>query len=304
MKLRDLGLLFLLAAMWGASFLFIRLAAPALGPTVLVTARVFIAGFALLIYARMIRHDLAVRKHWRKFLLLGALNASIPFTLIATAELELTASFGAILNATTPLFGALIAAVWLKDALTARKIAGLVLGISGVAVAVGWSPIPLNLTVLLSIGASLLGAFFYGLGGVYSKVAFKGTPPLSISIGQALGAGIGLLPLALANPPQSVPPTLVIFSVLMLALPCTALAYLIYFRLIASAGPTSAMSVTFIVPVFGMIWGRIFLDEPIGAGLVTGFAVILAGLLLVTGVRLPLLTAPITTSTQEAKAAH
>jgi len=285
MRPRDLGALLLLAALWGGSFLFIRIASPALGPLALVDLRVLLAGGALLVYAAIARRLPTWRSWWRRYLILGALNAAVPFTLIATAELHLTASLAAILNATTPLFTALVAAVWLKERVTAPKAAGLALGVVGVAVLVGWSPLPPSDAVLLSVGASLLAALFYGLGGVYAKAAFGGVPPLALAIGQQLGAGACLSPFAALTLPAMRPSPGILVAVVVLALLCTALGYLLYFHLIGRVGPTKTLSVTFLIPVFGLLWSALFLREPVGIGTFAGLALILASVTLVTGVR-------------------
>ena len=137
------------------------------------------------------------------------------------------------------------------EALTKGKVVGLVTGVVGVAVLVGWTPIALNGVVLLSVGASLLAAFSYALGGVYAKRAFAGTPPLALAIGQQTGAAMLLLPLAVASLPTETPSLPVTLSTLALALLCTAVAYLLYFYLISSVGPTKTLTVTFLSPVFG-----------------------------------------------------
>src|SRR4051794_21500399 len=144
MKPRDLGALILLGALWGSSFLFIRVAAPVLGPFVIMDVRVGLAVVALSLYAVAVNRVPKLRFRWKELLIIGALNAAIPFTLIASAEINLTASLAAILNATTALFAALVAAVWIGEELTSRKILGLLMGIVGVTVLVGWDPIPLN----------------------------------------------------------------------------------------------------------------------------------------------------------------
>lgn len=292
MNLRELGLLFALGALWGVSFIFIRVSAAALGPFTLVELRVGLAVVALVGYALAfgaIGGLAAVRKRWPGFLLLGTLNAAIPFALISAAQVELTASFGAILNSTTPMFGAIVAAVWLGDALNARKVAGLLLGIVGVGVLVGWSPIPLSAVVLLSIAASLAASFFYGLGSAYAKRSFVEIPPLSMAVGQLGGATLVTLPFALYDVQDVRVEELsaaVIGSVLGIALLSTALAYLIYFRLITSVGPTKTLTVTFLVPAFGVILGALLLGEPIGGGTLPGLAIILASLVLVNEVSL------------------
>ncbi len=186
---RDLGLLLLLAALWGASFLFIRIAAPVLNPAPLVEARVIIAGLALLIYAKLIKQRFPLRSQWQRYLVLGALNAAIPFTLVAFATLTITASLAAILNATTPLFTALVSAVWLKEPLTTKKSIGLTGGIIGVALVVGWNPIPLTSAAAVAVGAALLAPLSYALAGVYAKTDSSNAPPLPLSNGQQLAAG-------------------------------------------------------------------------------------------------------------------
>lgn len=155
MGARDLGALLLLGALWGASFIFIRVAVPVLGPFVLVDLRVLLAAAALVLCAVVGGRFPKLRSNWRRFLGLGFLNAAVPFTLIAASEINLTASLAAILNSTTPLFAAVVAAVWIREVLTPRRIGGLLLGIVGVAVVVGWTPVTLSPVVLLSIGASL-----------------------------------------------------------------------------------------------------------------------------------------------------
>src|SRR5918997_281099 len=203
MGARDLGALILLAALWGASYIFIRVAVPALGPFVLMGARVTLASGALALYAVLLARSMPkFRSRWKEFLIVGATNSAIPFTLIAAAEIELTASLAAILNSTTALFAAVVAAVWIGEALTIKKVFGLVMGLVGVAVVVGWGPIPLNSIVLLSVGAMLAASLSYAVGGVYVKRAFGGVPPLAMAIGQQTGAAFLLVPLAAVSLPD------------------------------------------------------------------------------------------------------
>ncbi len=292
MSRRDLSLLFILAAMWGGSFLFIRVSAPVLGPVVLGEVRVGLAAAALLLYAGFSRHRPALRTRWKSYLMLGLLNAAIPFVLIATAELHLTAALAAILNATTPLFGAVVAAVWLGEAFTRAKGMGLVLGVSGVAVLVGWSPLRFDVSTVVAIGASLLAALSYGVGGAYARRAFKGAQPLDLAIGQQAAATLLLFPLAV---PSAVGHTLsisispvVAFSVVMLSLLCTAVAYILYFALIASVGSTKTLSVTLLAPLFGVLWGALFLRETVSLSTVLGMVIILSSVFFVTGLKVAL----------------
>lgn len=287
MTRRDLSLLFILAAMWGGSFLFIRVAAPVLGPVVLGEARVGLAAAVLLLYAAVRRRRPALKARWKNYAVLGLLNAAIPFVLIAAAELQLTAALAAILNATTPLFAAVTAAVWLREPFTRAKSVGLVLGIAGVAVLVGWSPLTVNGQTVVAIGCSLLAALSYAVAGAYARRAFVGEQPLNLAIGQQAAATILLLPLAV---PSAVGHTIsitpvVAFSIIMLSLLCTAVAYLLYFALIASVGSTKTLSVTLLVPLFGVLWGAIFLHETVSFSTVLGMGVILASVFFVTGLK-------------------
>ncbi len=308
MNPRDLVMLLTLAALWGASFLFMRIGAPVLGPAVLIFLRVSIASAALLLYLTAKRQRPKVVAKWKQYLLLGLMNAAIPFSLISTAELHVTASVAAILNATTPLFTALVARIWSNEPLTFRKIGGLILGFIGVAVLVGWNPdhsgasdfsgdgtnrlpAPTNLAPTMPAPASLipatlslLAAVSYAFAGVYSSRAFKGERPMDMAIGQQLGASVIMIPLAAATMPDAVPSTSVILSVLGLAVLCTAAAYLLYFALIRNVGPVKTLSVTFLIPVFGIVWGVLFLGETVTPGTIVGLVIILVSVALVANV--------------------
>jgi drug/metabolite transporter (DMT)-like permease len=286
MKVKDVGALFLLAALWGASFLFIRVASPVLGPLLTIELRVSLAGIVLLLYAWSIKAELNLRAYWKQYLMIGALNAAIPFTLIAMAALHLNASITSILNSLTPLFTALVAWAWLKERLTMNKWLGIVLGCAGIVILVGWSPLRLTSTVVLSTLLSILATVSYSFAGVYAKKAFKDVSSLSVATGQQLGASLLLLPFTVFNLPSAFTiSTPVIISVLGLALLCTALAYLLYFYLIASVGPTKTLSVTFLIPLFGTVWGIMFLQEVITAGMVVGLFTILFSVFLISDLK-------------------
>jgi drug/metabolite transporter (DMT)-like permease len=274
----------MLSVLWGGSFLFIRVAVPALGPFLLVELRVGLAAAALLLYALAAGSMPKIRGRWRSFLVLGFLNAAVPFSLISAAETHLTASLAAILNSTTVMFTAIVAAVWMGDTLTARKAIGIVLGIVGVSVLVGWDPLPLNGIVLLAVAAMLLASLSYALGATYAKQSFSGIPPVGMALGQLGGAVALLLPLAVVSLPERAPSIVVIFSMLGLAFLSTAVAYLIYFRLIENVGPTSTVTVTLLVPVFGLLFGVLLLEEPFGPGTLAGLGIILTSVVLITGI--------------------
>jgi len=261
-----------------------RIAAPVLGPVVLIELRVLVAGVALLLYSLALRRHLDLRKRWMHYLVIGIINSALPFTLIATAELHLTAGLASILNATSPLFGAVIAAVWIKEALTTKKVIGLFLGLAGVGVLVGWSPLPFSTTLAFSIGASLAADAFYGLAVVYTKVYMRGANSGAVATCSQLGAAVFLFPLTFVVPARHLSSPPVVLAVTALALLCTAVAYLIYFYLIETVGPTKALTVTFLSPIFGVIWGVLFLSEPLTVSTILGFGIILVGTGFVTGV--------------------
>ena len=275
-------MLLALAALWGASFLFMRVAVPALGPIVLADARVAIAGAGLLAYAAAIGARPALRDRWRDYALLGTINAALPFSLLAAAQLEIEASLAAVLNAMAPLFGALVAAVWLGQRITHAAKAGLVLGVAGVALVVGLSPFTLDLPFMLAVLACLGAAFAYGIGANLVRVRFAGERPHSMAIGQQLAAAVVLLPLVPVMPVRHAPDAVDIACVLALALGSTGIAYLLYFRLLAELGSTGGMTVIFVVPVFGVLWGALFLDEAIHLSTVLGGAIILTSVWLIT----------------------
>ena len=261
-----------------------RVASPVLGPVLLIELRVLIAGIALIIYSLAIGINLQIKSYWKQYLAIGTINSALPFLLIATAELNLTAGIAAILNATSPLFGAVIAALWIKEALTLKKVTGLLLGLLGVSILVGWSALSFNLILVLSIGASISAAVFYGIGSVLTKVSTRGVNAISLATCSQSAAALFLLPVVPFTLPTGFPDPGVILSVLALSLLCTSVGYLIYFKLIISIGPTKTLTVTFLAPVFGVLWGTIFLGEALNLSTIIGFAVILLGSAYVTGV--------------------
>jgi drug/metabolite transporter (DMT)-like permease len=285
-KTKDVGILFLLSAMWGSSFLFMRISAPVLGPFLVIELRVLVAGLALLLYASLTKRKHNLLKMWKQYLIVGAINAAIPFTLIATATLTLDASVASILNSTTPLFGVFAASLCMKEKLTLKKALGIITGICGVIILLGWSPFPLTSKVVTAASLSILAALFYAFGGVYVKKVFKGVDALSMAIGQQLGAALLLLPIAITRLPSAAVPRTVILSVLTLSLLCTAVAYLLYFYLIENVGPTKTLTVTFLVPLFGVVWSVIFLGERITGGTFIGLFIILLSIFIMSDMKI------------------
>ncbi len=285
MSTANAARLLLLSVVWGGSFILIRIIAPALGPVTTVAARVLIAGLALLVFALATRRSLEFRRNWKHYAVIGGLNCALPFALITFAELTVNASTAAIVNATSPLFGALFAALWLREPITGAKLVGIVLGIGGVVALVGWSPITLTPDVLIAIGSLLGASACYGLSGTYMRARVHGAPLMGMAAGSLLCAAAWMLPLVPVLPPRAMPGGGVIAAVAALALLCTAFAYMIYFRLIIEIGPTRALTVTFLVPAFGVMWGALFLHEAVTVGTVVGCAITLTGTAFVTGWR-------------------
>ncbi len=278
---RQIGALLLLSLLWGLSSLFVKVAAPALGPVLLAELRVLIAGLALLAYGLVTRSLPALRGDWPRYLVVGALNFAIPATLIATASLSLPASVFAALNATTPIFGAIIAALWLHERLTLPRLLGLLLGFAGVSLLVGLGPVPLTSRTLLAGGASLLAALSYGLSAVYTKVHLQGRPPQAMATYSQLFAALLITPGLPFSLPAQPPSIQVIGIMLALALLSSAWAFMLYFYLILDAGPTKATMVTYLSPAVAMLLGWALLGESITLWMATGFLLIIASVLLV-----------------------
>jgi drug/metabolite transporter (DMT)-like permease len=304
MRARDLAALLALAALWGGSFLFIRVAAPALGPLPLAAGRVTLAAGILWLGMLALGRRPDFRGTARKLLVLGALNAAIPFSLIATAELRLTASLAAMLNATVPLWGSLFGVLWLGERVTPRRAVGLLLGVVGVGVLVGWSPTAVTPAIALSVGATLIATGAYALAGVYAKRELAGVAAPTLALGQQVGAAAWLVGPALWQLPHAHPTRAAALSLIALAVLSTTIAYLLYFHLIAAIGPTKTTTVTYLLPLFGTMWGALFLHEPVTRGMFAGLAFILGSVLLVNEVRVTELTARRWRGAKEARQAR
>jgi drug/metabolite transporter (DMT)-like permease len=277
MRRADIERLIALAAIWSLSFVFIRVLVPALGPVGVATGRVLIAGLALVAWFAVTRVDADVRHHWRAYLFVGVLNSALPFLLFAYAALHLPASYLVILNAVTPLFAAVASAVWLGERLTAVKLAGLVTGVAGVVLVSRAGPLVPDAAFALAVAASMGAALCYALAGVWLKKRGSALRPVAIAGWSQLLAGLTLLPIAVATPVPGPMTAAVVVNMLVLALVCSGVAYLLYYRLIADVGPTRAMTVTFLLPALGMLWGVLFLDETVTLPMVAGAALIVSG---------------------------
>lgn len=277
MTLRDAALLVLLAAIWGSSFLFMRLAGPELGAAPLAWLRVTVAAAFLgtLLLARREAPDLAGR--WRPMALMGLTNTAAPFLLLTWATVQLSAGYGALLNATTPLWGALLGTLFFGLQAGRALLGGLVLGFLGVALLVVGKLDELGPKAVLPVLAGLLATACYGHAAHFARSGFPGLGPLGLAFGSQLLASLWLAPAAFATWPAQPPSPLAWASVAVLGIVCTALAYLIYFGLIRRIGPTRATTVTYLAPVFGVGWGVGLLGEPLTLPMLLGGAVVLAG---------------------------
>lgn len=274
MRSADLFRLLILAAIWGASFLFMRIVAPVLGALWTAEVRVAIAGVAMLLFMLATKRAMQFRSHWKQYLVLGALNSAVPFALFSYAALTLPAGYSAILNATSPLWGALIGAAVLGETLTTRKIAGLLVGVVGVAFLVRLGPVAFSSQVLIAALACIGAALCYGIAGAYSKKKSAGIAPPLMATGSQLGAALVLLPFLPLSPVRAEVTPFVMLIAALLALLCSAVAYFIYFRLIADLGPTKALTVTFLIPLFALVWGALFLQEAINLNTLIGCALV------------------------------
>ena len=215
--------------------------------------------------------------------LLGAVNSAIPFSLFAYAVLSVTAGFASVLNATAPLFGALVAFIWLRDRPAPTRIAGLIVGFAGVLVLV-WGRLSVasdggGVAVLAGLSAAVL----YGISANYAKKRMSDIDPFVIATGSLIAATILLSPLALLYWPAAAPSRLSWVSAVLLGVICTGVAYILYFRLLSRIGPSKTLAVTYLIPAFGVLWGHLFLHEPVTPSMVVGCAVILLGTTLATG---------------------
>jgi drug/metabolite transporter (DMT)-like permease len=273
----DLARLVGLAGIWSLSFVFMRIVAPALGPIWTAGLRVLIGGSALLAWLLWTRQDANVRANWRAYLLIGAVNSALPFALFAYAALSLPAAYLAILNATVPLYAVVLAAVWLDEPLTAAKLVGIVSGIAGVGIVTGVGGIEMTHDRWLAVGAILLATLCYAASAIGIKRRGQALPPYGIAAWSQLFAALVLIPPGVAMPPPG-PVTFVVAANLMgLALLCSGIAYLLYYRLIRDIGPTRTATLTFLLPAFGIVWGWLLLDEAITPTMVAGTALIVGG---------------------------
>jgi len=287
LKSHDVIELLALAALWGASFLFIRLSAPEFGPTAMAALRCIGAVLFLLPIVAWQRQSGALRVHWRAIAWLGVVNSALPFVLYGVALLAINAGLSAIFNAATPLWAAAIGALWLHERLGPLRVLGLAIGLAGV-IGLAWDKAGLTsnehgISATVAIAACLAATLLYGYGASYAKKRLAGVSPMAMAAGSQLSAALLLALPAWLQRPQAMPGTIAWVSLALLALLCTGVAYVLYFRLIAHIGATNASAVTFLMPAFAAAFGWLFLDEQLTASMIVGGVVILVGTALAMG---------------------
>ena len=288
MSRRDLIDFVLLAAIWGASFLFLRIGVPEFGPFALIGLRSGIAALCLLPLVLMREGKSQMLGKVRELTVVGIVNAVIPFTLLAYAATSLSAGFTALINATTPLWAAVIGLLWLNAKLSRLQWAGLALGVVGMVV-LTWGKVDFKPGGSgLAIVAGLIATLAYGFSTHYTKKKLAAVSPMGVAAGSQTAGALLMLPLAIAFWPEALPSAKAWIAAILLAVLATAFGLILYFRLIAKLGGQKASTVTFLIPVFAVAWGGVFLDETVTLPMALGGAIVLAGTSLTLGLRLGL----------------
>lgn len=285
MKTTHFLQLILLGALWGGSFLFTRLAVPELGPPWLVAVRVLTGALFLLGVGVMLRSAFELKGNLRHYFCLGFLNTALPFVLFSYAATTLTASLLSIINSTAPLWGVSFGILLTRQLPSARVIGGLAAGLAGVTLLVLRDPAALAAGSPLPVVAALVAPVCYGLASHYARLRTLHVAPMAVAHGSMWGALLCLLPvLSISSRPTSATVSGGgLAAALALGVLCTGLAYQIYFRLVREIGAASALTVTFLIPLFGILWGALFLQEAVSSTTFVGAAFVLLGTALVTG---------------------
>ena len=280
----------LLSAIWGASFLFMRMGASEFGPFPTAGLRV-LAAAAFLIPIMVLNGEWpALRQHWKRVLLAGVINSAIPFALFAWAVMHITTGLTSILNATVPLFGALVAWIWLGERIQRLRWVGLMLGFLGVALLAWKAPGGAGMKsddAIWAIGACLCAYICYAIAANFAKRYLVGVPALASATGSLIGASLCLIVPTIVYWPEQMPGPRAWSAVIAIAILCTGIAYFLYFRLIANAGPSRAVAVTFLAPAFAVLYGAVFLHETVTLWMLGCGLIIVCGTMLSTGLVAP-----------------
>ncbi len=284
MTLKQFLLLLIPSALWGSSFIFMKELAPIFGPVLTAALRIVSAAVFLIILFAVTKYPIMWKKYWKKYLIIGIGNSAIPFSLYAYAALYIPASLSVILNSTSPMFGAIFGYILLKDRLTWNKFVGLLLGSLGVGIVSSLVLANSSLELYLSILGCLGAALMYGLSGAYVKKYALEIEAKQLTVGTLTFAGVGLLILWVLLIPFGINPTVVIDAlgwnialIIVFGIMCTSIPYIIYYRLLQEIGPLKALTVTYLMPVFGVIWS-LFYGETIELNTIVGLFVILVGI--------------------------
>ncbi len=271
----------ILAAIWGSSFLFMHVAAMELGALPTAAIRVAIASLFLLPLMLAKGNGELLRQHWKPVLFVGVLNSGVPFALYAFAVMHITTGLSSILNATVPLFGAVVAWVWLGDKPSLSRTVGLAIGFGGVVLLAGgqasFKPNDSGIAPAWALLACLVATTCYAFAASFTKKHIPSLPPLVTATGSQIGATLALALPALWFGPDEWPSASAWWSLIVVGVLCTGVAYILYFKLIENAGPARALTVTFLVPVFAIAYGVVFLNENVTSWMLLSGAVILLG---------------------------
>lgn len=282
MQARQFAQIVGLSALWGASFLFIRIAVPVMGPWLIAGSRAALATLTLVLIMRALRERWPW-SHWRELLVLGTLSVAAPFVLFSWAGLHLPSGYSALLNTTAVIFGALSSAWMKEDTLTRRKLLGCACGLIGVGLIVQLGPVHTNATTVAAALACVAGAACFGCASPLMKRATTRMQPLAIAAGIHLAAMLLLLPGSLWALPQARFTTEAVASVAVMGVFTSGLAYWAHLRIVRHVTPVAALSPIFLIPIFGVTWGHLFLGEVLSPSIFVGGALVLVASALVTG---------------------
>lgn len=284
MTLKQFLLLLIPSALWGSSFIFMHHLSPVFGAILTATIRIIIASVFLIVLFAIQGYKIHWKRDYKLFILIGISNSAIPFSLYSYAALYIPSSLSVIINSTSPMFGAIFGLMLLKDKLSPMKITGLLLGTIGVGFVSSDILAEHSTALYLSIIACLVAALLYGFSGAIVKKYAQHIEPKQLTAGSLTFAGIALLILysilAFAGKtPEIVSQNIIIDMGLMVAfgILCTSIPYIVYYKLLQDIGPVKALTVTYLMPVFGLIWGLVF-GEVITVLMIIGLSIILLGI--------------------------
>jgi len=282
MNIKQFSLLVFISALWGSSYIFMKVLSPVFGPVITASFRLIIAAIFLFILFKFQNYKVNWKRDYKLFFIIGVLNAGVPFFLYSYAALHIDASLSVILNSTAPMFGALFGYFIMKDKLSYLKIIGLVIGSLGVGIVSSVTLASGSAEFIISIIACLFASSLYGLSGVIIIKHAKKIEPKALALGSMFFGGISLLPFIIIFPIQGKVSLEIISYLMVFGILCTAIAFLIYFKLIKEIGTIKALTVTYLMPVFGIVWAFIILGERPNASMIIGLIIILVGIYLIS----------------------